>query len=81
MEVSQMLQEERDALTEYHALAELQMNGHLTPAQQVRLREVEATLDRIEAEEPQTRAALARLAEAVERADALLAEVRASPEK
>ena len=57
-----MMREEQNALAEYRALADLKLDRQLSPAQEARLREVEAALDQIETQEPETRAVFARMA-------------------
>lgn len=75
------MMQEQDALAEYHALADLKLGGRLSPAQGIRLREVEAALDQMGAYEPETRAMFTRMAEVADRLDTLLAEVQALPKK
>ena len=70
---------ERGLLTEYHALVDAELGQTLSPAQRQRLSEVEAALDRAEAQTPDARLMAARLEETASKLDALLAAVQALP--
>ena len=70
---------EQSLLAEYHALVDAEMTGPLSPAQRRRLSEVEAALDRAEAQSPEARRMTARLEETAAKLDALLAAVQALP--
>lgn len=70
---------EQSLLAEYHALADAELQQTLSPAQRLRLSQVEATLDRAEAQSPDTQKMAARLEETAAKLDALLAAVQALP--
>lgn len=70
---------ERDLLAEYHALVDAELEQTLSPAQRLRLSEVENALDRAEAQTPEAQSIAARLEETAIKLDALLAAVQALP--
>lgn len=70
---------EQSLLAEYHALVDNEMEAALSPAQQQRLREVEAALDRADTQTPDAQNMTARLEETAAKLDALLAAVQALP--
>ena len=74
---------EREArlVEEYHGLLDLEDNGSLSAAQTARLRQVEAELDFLEAQNPVEQEADRRLAETSDKLDEILALLRSLPRK
>ena len=70
---------EQSLLAEYHTLADAELARALSSAEAARLREVEAALDRAEAQSPDARLMAARLEETAGKLGALLAAVQALP--
>ncbi len=81
----QQLSANRDRETrlveEYHALLDCEDNGELSDAQGARLRQVEAELDSLEAQDPAERAADRRLQETGDKLDEILSLLQSLPRK
>lgn len=70
---------EQEIVAEYYALSSRGPNEQLSQAEQARMRELEEAMDRAEAQAPETIVMLARLKEAANKLDTLLAAVQALP--
>lgn len=71
---------EQSLLAEYHALVDAELEQTLSPAQRLRLSEVENALDRAEAQTPEAQSMTMRLEETAAKLDALLAAVQSLPQ-
>ncbi|MBV9850101.1 MAG: hypothetical protein JO250_10550, partial [Armatimonadetes bacterium] len=68
-------------LHEYHDLVDLELVGHLTEEQTIRLQEIKDALDEMDAQDPVEQAIDARVRETSDRLDAILNELRRQPLK